>query len=708
SLFFFFLFLVHSFRAMVPTAKPNLVRNLIVRALLFFASMFLLRFVYVVTVYGGSCTAGDYCLFSPLAEPLTVAGTTGGASASAAVASAHAGDGSSATPAVRALWTSREWRKAVDFYSAVFQDLVAEGFLSPASKSLCVDAPAGYEVLSLKEIGVAGAIGVARKSAPPLVVAGGNLLHLPFKNGTFDFVFAGQSLDRSKQPADLAAEIARTLRPHWFLVVLTASGGDAYSLHALAKLFPGCVAVRSREINSPDSSKSLREIVFQKEDGTHIVSADGNSDSKCPIPEHKLQILQSAEPLIEEEPLKPWITFKRNIQNVKYLPSIADISFKQRYIYVDVGARSYGSSIGSWFRKRYPKQNHTFEIYAIEADRAFHKEYATKKGVNLLPYAAWVCNETLTFEINHDPDNHDVGKGRGMGRIRPTGGSNGRVTSDDVHPIQGLDFAAWLKKTATERDYVVMKMDVEGTEFDLVPRLFKTGAICLIDELFLECHYNRWQKCCPGQRSPKYPNTYRECLNLFTSLRNAGVLVHQMIIKKSSLSLSLLSSRDFFCCSTSIKFDLFPRATFFADSLQVRPPYPDPAAPMATMARLLLLREDLCRACVLGMLLPLVVAALLLVGQRRGGDEEVDVAPLQLRLGRDDQDPADHALRAAWLAEDVVGVGRQDLPGGDMAAVLLHLATQVHHANHVEGAARQDARQATPKAVAHLYHLSLL
>lgn len=129
---------------------------------------------------------------------------------------------------------------------------------------------------------------------------------------------------------------------------------------------------------------------------------------------------------------------------------------------------------------------------------------------------------------------------------------------------------------------------------------------------------------------------------------------------------------------------------------------------MATMARLLLLREDLCRACVLGMLLPLVVSALLLVGQRRGGDEEVDVAPLQLRLGRDDQDPADHALRAAWLAEDVVGVGRQDLPGGDMAAVLLHLATQVHHANHVEGAARQDARQAAPKAVAHLCHLSLL
>jgi hypothetical protein len=52
------------------------------------------------------------------------------------------------------------------------------------------------------------------------------------------------------------------------------------------------------------------------------------------------------------------------------------------------------------------------------------------------------------------------------------------------------------------RLFVVMKMDVEGTEFDLIPRLFETNAICLINEIFPECHYNRWQRCCPDERSP--------------------------------------------------------------------------------------------------------------------------------------------------------------------------------------------------------------
>nr|GLL42890.1 uncharacterized protein LOC109162953 [Ipomoea trifida] len=72
-----------------------------------------------------------------------------------------------------------------------------------------------------------------------------------------------------------------------------------------------------------------------------------------------------------------------------------------------------------------------------------------------------------------------------------------------------------------------MKMDVEGTEFHLIPRMIETGAICLVDELFLECHYSRWQRCCPGVRSPKFHSTYAQCLQMLVSLRQSGVLVHQ-------------------------------------------------------------------------------------------------------------------------------------------------------------------------------------
>lgn len=524
---------------MEPAAKPSFLRGFISRVLLLGVFVLLLRFVYVVTIRGGSCASGEFCFSSTSSSSTEFFSLPGGVSGGAAFV--RVSDGSAISPKLRHLWTSRQWRKAVEFYSSVFQDLIVEGFLSPTAKSLCVGSDSGHEVLALKEIGVADALGISNKKSPPLVLAG-DIFHQPFGDNSFDFVFVGFMLDQTRRPADLAGEIGRVLKPEGFVVLLTVSGGDLYSLHSLQVLFACCKMVRSREIKSADYLKSVREIVFRKEDGVRIVSykgeetddgedvdpsIGGNLVNKCSMPEHKLQLLRSAEPLIEEEPQKPWITLKKNIKNIKYLPSVVDMSFKQRYVYVDVGARSYGSSIGSWFRKQYPKQNKTFEVYAIEADRAFHGEYALKKGIKLLPFAAWVRNESISFEVNHDHDHKSDEPGRGMGRIRAKGDSSSDVAGGDLHMIQGFDFAEWLKSTVTEKDFVVVKMDVEGTEFDLVPRLFETGAICLIDELFLECHYNRWQRCCPGKRSPKYQNTYGQCIHLFSSLRESGILVHQ-------------------------------------------------------------------------------------------------------------------------------------------------------------------------------------
>ncbi|KAL6902296.1 hypothetical protein ACP4OV_005172 [Aristida adscensionis] len=420
-----------------------------------------------------------------------------------------------------AAWRSREWRWAVERHAAVLGRHLADGLLVASSSAVCLGGV--HEALALRELGVVGAVAVARKRSPPLAVAGSDR-HLPFPDASVEFVFAGRAMDSSKHPADLAAEAARIVRPDGHLVVLTSGAGDAYSLRSLQLLLPSLRLLRSREINGPDGS-SLRELIFRKHAGVPTTTTASN----CTYGDHKLQLVGLAEPLIREEPAKPWLTLKRNVKNITYLPALAGIGFKRRYVYVDVGARGYGSSIGGWFRKHYPKQNHTFEVFAVEADPAFHGEYATKKGVTLLPYAAWVRNETLAFEISDGPgEKRKPGSGgrRGMGRIRPAAGG-AAAASGEVRRVPAFDLAEWLRRTASEQDYVVMKMDVEGAEFELIPRMLDAGAMCLVDELFLECHYNRWQRCCPGERSPKYPNTYDDCLELFTSLRNSGVLVHQ-------------------------------------------------------------------------------------------------------------------------------------------------------------------------------------
>nr|GMD89683.1 F-box protein At5g49610-like [Ipomoea batatas] len=71
------------------------------------------------------------------------------------------------------------------------------------------------------------------------------------------------------------------------------------------------------------------------EGGSHGLR-NPNSGTKCSVPDYKLQFIRKSE---------PWITLKKNIGNIKYLTSMADISFKHGYAYVDVGSRSYSSSI---------------------------------------------------------------------------------------------------------------------------------------------------------------------------------------------------------------------------------------------------------------------------------------------------------------------------------------------------------------------------
>ncbi|KAF7832767.1 Methyltransferase FkbM [Senna tora] len=91
------------------------------------------------------------------------------------------------TAARTKVYVSKDWVRVVHFYSSVFQDLISNGYLSPGSKSLCVEMPTGHDAFALKEIGVSDSIGISKKASKPLVKAG--LAHLmPFRNNTFDFI----------------------------------------------------------------------------------------------------------------------------------------------------------------------------------------------------------------------------------------------------------------------------------------------------------------------------------------------------------------------------------------------------------------------------------------------------------------------------------------------------------------------------------------
>jgi FkbM family methyltransferase len=68
--------------------------------------------------------------------------------------------------------------------------------------------------------------------------------------------------------------------------------------------------------------------------------------------------------------------------------------------------------------------------------------------------------------------------------------SESRCNLDRDHPVdvQMVDLASYILENFEPQDYLVLKLDVQGAEYQLVPHLISTGAIALLDEIHVEWH----------------------------------------------------------------------------------------------------------------------------------------------------------------------------------------------------------------------------
>jgi hypothetical protein len=43
----------------------------------------------------------------------------------------------------------------------------------------------------------------------------------------------------------------------------------------------------------------------------------------------------------------------------------------------------------------------------------------------------------------------------------------------------------------SKEDYIVLKVDIEGAEYEVLEKMFEDGSIEYIDELYIEWHYDK-------------------------------------------------------------------------------------------------------------------------------------------------------------------------------------------------------------------------
>lgn len=161
------------------------------------------------------------------------------------------------------------------------------------------------------------------------------------------------------------------------------------------------------------------------------------------------------------------------------LEFLSDKNFQNHY-FLDCGANN-GCSVRK-FRAEIDLENR-YHIFSFEPNPAFSNCFSDFQNHTFIPKAVWTKNGALTFYDSLQDDKYG-------GTVRE-GKSTGNV--DYNHPIEvdSLDFSSWVTSNFSDEDFVILKLDIEGAEYDVLPKMIQDGSLDKVNLFFVEWHFDK-------------------------------------------------------------------------------------------------------------------------------------------------------------------------------------------------------------------------
>mgnify|MGYP003121333512 CR=1 len=158
-------------------------------------------------------------------------------------------------------------------------------------------------------------------------------------------------------------------------------------------------------------------------------------------------------------------------------------------IFIDAGA-NLGQSVAAWLNYINKTQGDIkqWEIHSFEASQQLWGKLVenTRRVVDESPYdaselnialynkAVWINNDGVIF--------HDMGNESSSTDLRKAG----NLTHGETY-THSMDLSEFIKNYSMD-DMIILKMDIEGGEYEVIPHLYETGALKYVDICFLEIH----------------------------------------------------------------------------------------------------------------------------------------------------------------------------------------------------------------------------
>lgn len=173
-----------------------------------------------------------------------------------------------------------------------------------------------------------------------------------------------------------------------------------------------------------------------------------------------------------------------------------------RCLFIDLGAADGNSFMhflqGGYGAVKGCPSSGSYEALLVEANPFFDKPLRKLMGARpskkstgyvrtLLSTAAYMCEGTVNFYLDTvDTQNNFWGSSMSP-NTRDVQRSGKKKVS-----VPTINVARLLIENALPEDYVIVKADIEGSEWDIVPCLARSPAAQLIDALYVEKHPREW------------------------------------------------------------------------------------------------------------------------------------------------------------------------------------------------------------------------
>jgi len=174
-----------------------------------------------------------------------------------------------------------------------------------------------------------------------------------------------------------------------------------------------------------------------------------------------------------------------------------------RKIFIDGGANR-GQSIKA-FLKEWPNADQ-YEIFSFEASSGgdirndLNILEEENKNVKIFYKALWVENGSMIFYDDEKTSSSLI-------KEKP-------VNYKSKNEVETIDLSSWIKETFIYEDEIILKLDVEGAEYEILEHMVEEGTIHMVNTLFAEIHGSKCGK------------SYFETKKLIDKIKSVGYKIY--------------------------------------------------------------------------------------------------------------------------------------------------------------------------------------